>query len=145
MARSKSKKKGGGRGYQLVFRKSGPKSKYEDNDEFRATCQAYFRSLRIWNKPSISGICLWLGITRETWYQYKKTRKDLRETVDAVELAIETAWIDKLGSSYAAGAIFYLKNFRPDEWKDRSAGESPDNPIFTQQITGMIIGKDTGK
>lgn len=137
--RSKAKKTSNSKRKTAIVLRVGRPNSYEA-DEFFEACKAYFKSLRFFNKPNIAGLCLFLGISRETWYDYRKKRKELSDTIRAVELAIETAWIDKLGSSYATGAIFYLKNFKPSLYKDTISGD-PENPL-TLQITGMKISKE---
>ena len=37
---------------------------------------------------SIRGLCLYIGIAEETWYNWRKTREDLSESIGAVEKAI---------------------------------------------------------
>lgn len=116
---------------------------YEMVDDFEKACRKYFASMGFWQKPNITGLCLYLGISRETWHNYKEKRKDFFDTIRGAEMMIETAWVDRLGSSSSPiGAIFYLKNFKPKDWKDRAAGDSPENPVYTKQITGMKISKD---
>lgn len=113
---------------------------FDDAEEFKALCQGYFASLKF-NAPNIAGLCVFLGISRETWYDYKKKRKEFSDTIKQTELCVESWWVNRLKSP-GAGAIFYLKNFRPKEFKDRTPGEE-GNPIFvTARITGMRIMKE---
>ena len=39
---------------------------------------------------TITGLCIYLGITTETWYEYKKTRKDLSDIITQVDNIIRT-------------------------------------------------------
>lgn len=135
--RPKNKKNAGG--FSKVNLPIGRPKSFDTADDFADACRMYFRALKKWNKPNIAGICLFLNIARDTWYDYKKNRKELRETIDAVENAIEMVWVDKLGSSYATGAIFYLKNFRSKHYKDTISGD-PDQPLYP--ITGMRVVRE---
>jgi hypothetical protein len=56
--------------------------------------------------PNKAGLCLKLGITRETYNQYKSKYPD---AIKGAEYAIEQAWVQRLGGANATGAIFYLK------------------------------------
>ncbi len=52
-------------------------------------------------------------------------------------------WLENCATKQGRGigAMFLLKNFRPTEYKDRTAGESEDMPLYTKQITGMVISR----
>lgn len=43
-------------------------------------------------------------------------------------------------------AIFWLKNRKPEEWRDRTAGESADNPLHlkVEDVRGELISKLSG-
>lgn len=110
---------------------------HDDAEEFKSLCLGYFVNIKK-KAPNIAGICVYLGISRETWYDHKKRRKDLRETITNVELTIESWWVDRLKYP-GAGSIFYLKNFRPTEFKERGAGSDPDEPLHVKHITGVVI------
>lgn len=92
--------------------------------------------------PNIAGLCVFLGISRDTWYDYAKKRKEFSDTIRNVEYLIESTWLDRLPKPGAIGAIFYLKNYRPELYKDRLPGD-PENPFTGEmRITGMKIVKE---
>lgn len=143
MAKKSKKKKAPTKKVLITIPVFGRPLAYKTVAEFHAECIKYFESLkRGQNMPNIAGLCLFLGISRETWYDYSKKRGDFSDTIKAIEYAIEAVWLDRLPKSGAIGVIFYLKNKFPDLYKDRVAGESEDNPLFTKQITGMRVVKD---
>lgn len=143
MAKSKKKKSGG---KSRILLPVGRPRAFDTAEEFKEHCIAYFKALKFWNMPSISGLCAFLNISRETFYDYGKTKgDDFKEVVRNVRYIIESAWVDRLPKPGAIGAIFYLKNFDPANWKDRAAGESEDNPLYTKQITGIRVVKDRQK
>lgn len=109
---------------------------FDDVQEFGALCKGYFVNLKK-KAPNIAGICVYLGISRDTWYEYRKDKK-FSDTIKDVELAVESWWVDRLRYP-GAGPIFYLKNFRPEHYKERGVGDSPENPVHIKQITGMRI------
>lgn len=111
---------------------------YDDAEEFDAACQKYFATLKF-NAPNIAGMCVAIGISRDTWENYRKNRKELFGTIKNAESLIEAWWVNRLKYP-GAGAIFYLKNFKPNDFKDRTPGDST-NPLV-MQITGMKISKE---
>lgn len=69
--------------------------------------------------PTINGISLWLGVSKDTLYNYRK-RVEFADMFEPVMRALESWWEAKLASSSPVGAIFWLKN-RPDrDWNDRT-------------------------
>jgi len=68
--------------------------------------------------PNRAGLCVFLGITKETYYQYKKKKK-LSDYIKKFEENMQDVWVSRLNASAPAGAIFYLKNAFRDEFKDR--------------------------
>lgn len=139
MAKKKTKKAARSGRIQL---KIGRPESYSTGEEFREQCVKYFKALKFWNMPNIAGLCVFLGISRETWYAYRKTRKEFSDTIRNVEYLIESVWLDRLPRPGGAGVIFYLKNKFPEMYRDRVAGESADNPLYTKQITGMRVVSD---
>lgn len=140
MAKRRKKQKTTG----IVLRVGRPNS-YDTAEEFQAACVAYFKSLKRWNMPNIAGLCVFLGISRDTWYEYKKKRKELTDTVRNVQYLIESCWLDRLPKPGAIGAIFYLKNFLPEHYKDRIPGDAENPFVGEMRITGMRIIKETKK
>lgn len=141
MARRPSTKKrstrGKSKGEKVLW---GRPRAYERSDEFEKECRAYFKALK-WNAPNIAGIVVFLGISRDTWERYRK-QKDFCGTIMNVEYLIESWWVNRLKMP-GAGAIFYLKNFRSDIYKERTPGDA-DNPFISEvRITGMRVSKDT--
>lgn len=111
----------------------------DDADLFDRKCQAYFAGLKF-NAPNIAGLCLFLGMSRETWYAYRKERKEFSDSIRNSEQMVESWWVNRLKYP-GAGSIFYLKNFRPEYYKDRTPGDDPNEPLNVR-ITGMRITKE---
>ena len=57
--------------------------------------------------PNKAGLCVYLGICKETYNDYKKKFSD---SIKGFESITENAWVQRLGGSSPTGAIFYLKN-----------------------------------
>ncbi len=85
--------------------------------------------------PEKAGLCLYLGISRDTYSEY---RKKFPDSIKAIDMYIESSWVRRLNGQAATGAIFYLKNAFRDEYKDR---HETDITTDGQPITGMKIIK----
>jgi len=95
----------------------GRPPKYSDHNEIIIKANAFFALCdKNRQKPEKAGLCLALGISRDTYSEYKKRFSD---TIKGLELYIESCWVRRLDSQAATGAIFYLKNAFRDEYKDR--------------------------
>ena len=67
--------------------------------QFDKKCKEYFLGLKWFQKPNITGLCMFLGISRETWHTYKENKKDFADTIRSAEYLIESIWVDRLGGS----------------------------------------------
>lgn len=104
----------------------GPDHKYESAQALQRDIDAYFTACRESDEfPTVTGLCLWLGISDETWARYGGRRaidneNHSQQHVDLVKDAtrrIEATWASRLArQGQAAGAIFYLKNCHG--WRD---------------------------
>lgn len=74
---------------------SGPKLKYESDEQLLLDCQEYFetRSQMTMNgQPlpyTIGSLCIFLDISHDTWITWRKERKDLSEVIKHVEMIID--------------------------------------------------------
>jgi len=59
--------------------------------------------------PSLAGLCLFLGISKETWSNYSKDEK-LGHVTERAKLKLEEYWQGRLDGKGAHGAQFVLKN-----------------------------------
>lgn len=59
--------------------------------------------------PSLAGLCLYLGISKETWSNYGKDEK-LGPVTERAKLKLEEYWQGRLDGKGAHGAQFVLKN-----------------------------------
>lgn len=112
---------------------------YKSQEDFHKAVLRYFDLLKKKDAPNKSGLCLHLDISRETLNTYKKKYPD---TISLANERIKNWWINRLSKSSPIGAIFYLKNLDPLEFKDRTPGDA-DNPfVADMRITGMTIKKE---
>ncbi len=118
-------------------RSRGQPPKYKSEKELQDKLLAYF--LDCTEKKLMAnkaGVCVFLGISRETYNVYKKKYPD---AIKGAEDVIEQAWVQRLAGPNATGAIFYLKAAMG--WKDQ---QHVDVTTAGKEltITGMTIAKD---
>lgn len=98
---------------------NGRPPKYKTAQELIERAQLYFRLCTDSHElPEKAGLCLALGITRETYSQYRKG--EFSDAIKNFDLYIESNWVRRLGSTAATGAIFYLKNAFSADFRDRT-------------------------
>lgn len=68
--------------------------------------------------PNKAGLCIWLGIHKDTYNEYKK-KSQFSGALKACEAMIENAWVQRLASNAPTGAIFYLKNAFKDDYREK--------------------------
>ena len=59
--------------------------------------------------PSLSALCLMLGISRTTWAEYGRD-EDMEDIVENARMEVETYWVEQLSGRNAQGAKFALQN-----------------------------------
>lgn len=85
--------------------------------------------------PNKAGLCVALGISRDTYSEY---RKKFPDTIKRADQIIEDIWVQRLPQKNATGVIFYLKAAMG--WKDQ---QNVDITTKGEKltITGMTISK----
>ena len=93
-------------------------------------------------EPSVSGLCVFLGISRDTWASYKADER-LQHVCEAFLLRLEDHLVDKLDGNKVKtvqGVVFNLKN--NFGWRDRldvaatHSGESLEGYLERMQAEG---------
>jgi len=88
---------------------------FETPEEFKRVADAYFAScLQSERVPTVNGLSLALGMTRETLLRYAE-KEAFSDTVKMVRTRLEADWEQRLAGPNAAGTIFWLKN---QGWSD---------------------------
>lgn len=97
--------------------KAGRPRKYQSAEELAKAVNAYFETIPIKNgtfkrPPSVAGLCLKLGITRQTLLNYqaggKGEKAKMAFVVQSAKLVIEDYWSGQLAGKFANGAKFAL-------------------------------------
>ena len=92
--------------------------------------------------PNKAGVCVFLGISRETYSEY---RKKYPYAIKRTDNLIEEAWVQRLAGNAPTGAIFYLKNAFKEHYQDRRDTDITSGGKPIANITGMKIVDDTRK
>ena len=68
--------------------------------------------------PNKAGLCVFLKISRETYYEYRRNR--YIDAIKEFEAATQDIWVQRLGGTTPTGAIFYLKNAFSEDFSDNA-------------------------
>lgn len=107
-----------------IQRLFGIKPKYYGTpEEMNEKIIEYFQSfidsgkeIGLGNRPTLTGLALFLGFTsRQSLYDYKK-REEYTEIIERATLYVEMSYENQLGEKNVAGAVFALKNMG---WRDK--------------------------
>lgn len=85
-------------------------------DDFQRVADDYFNSCVDGKIPTVNGLSLALGMTRETLLRYAE-KDGFSDTVKLIRARLEDSWEQRLASGNAAGTIFWLKN---QGWSDKT-------------------------
>jgi hypothetical protein len=86
-------------------------------EKFEELTELYFEGCKQEDAvPTVNGLCLTLGMTRETLLRYEE-KPDFSDTVKKARMRLEMAWEQRLAGPNAAGTIFWLKN---QGWSDKT-------------------------
>ena len=126
----------------LLEKFTGRPPKYSKVTDLEKKALEYFEKCSVGKEfPNKAGLCLYLGISRDTYSTYRKS-KTFSDTIKKCDKYIEDAWVNRLGGAAATGAIFYLKNAFRDHYKDR---QETDITSGGEQIVGFNYVKPKGK
>lgn len=79
-----------------------------------------------------------LGVAMSTFCEYKREFSEfsevLKKTRDAVDGEVENALLQNALNGNTTAQIFWLKNRRPDKWRDKPT-EEPDK----KDVTGFVF------
>jgi len=103
----------------MAKNKGGRPPKFDAAADVVELITGYFEKCEVSRAmPNKAGLCIWLGISRDTYNEYKK-KPGFADAIKACELMIENAWVQRLGGNSPTGAIFYLKNAFSADYRDK--------------------------
>ena len=103
----------------METRKVGRPLKIDNEKELEKLVNEYFDKTEE-QKITITGLCLYLGLTKETFYEYAR-RPEYKQILDRARLMVENSYEMSLRENGRTGDIFALKNFG---WVDRQEVEN---------------------
>ena len=125
--------------YKLAVKSLGRPRKYETLEELQKEIIAYFEDQEQLKKPryTVTGLTVWLGFTaRKDLFAQAERNKDFCHLINTAITIIASCYESNLYSPTPAGAIFALKNLKPDEFKDKTEVEQKNiNIDFHEEKT----------
>lgn len=92
--------------------------KYKNPEDMQVKIDEYFEKTKE-TRITITGLCLHLGFTKETFYEYAK-KPEFKPILDRARLMVENSYEISLRENGRTGDIFALKNFG---WRDKQPDE----------------------
>ena len=114
--------------------KVGKPAKY-DVDTLSNKIEEYFNVTKE-EEITITGLCLYLGINKDTFYEYNK-KDNYKQVVEMARLRVESSYELSLRKYGRTGDIFALKNFG---WKDKTEVENTGEQSLNVNIKVMDNG-----
>ena len=127
---------------EILETRRGPKYLFEDPNELRLLVQDYFSTCNETNTPyTITGLCIALGTTRQTLWNYLHLHEVDQEIIDILTEARARCelWLEEnmlRGTANTIGCIFSLKNNYG--WRDKP--DEREKPDESENIS-MIMEK----
>lgn len=107
-----------------INRKIGRPTKYDNAKQLEKKINEYFDKVEE-EEITITGLCLYLGIHKDTFYEYAQ-KEEFKDVINLARLIVENSYEISLRKNGRTGDIFALKNFG---WRDKSEVEVQKNPI----------------
>lgn len=84
-----------------------------------------------------------LGISKDTFYKYKKNYADFSDSLkkgkEVIDYEVENALLKNALSGNITAQIFWLKNRKPKQWKDKVNVESSEDELTkVEQLLNKI-------
>lgn len=118
--------------------KTGRPRKFETPEQLVEQILAYIDSNKEAHQmPNKAGLCIWLGIHRDTYNEYKH-KEGFSDAIKGAEMWIENAWVQRLAGTAPTGAIFYLKaamGYRDIQDIDVKSGGKPLKAAEVSKMT----------
>lgn len=101
-------------------------SKYETNVAPR------FEEIKDWVRNGATDRYVWerLGISEDSFYEYKKKFSEfsevLKATKDYIDAQVENALLQNALKGNTVAQIFWLKNRRPGQWREKPTQQEDD-------------------
>lgn len=121
-------------------RKVGRPLIYDNEKELIKKINEYFEKTQE-EEITITGLCIYLGINKDTFYEYTK-RDEYKDIINMARLIVENSYEISLRKNGRTGDIFALKNFG---WKDQVDVETNKQELSKLDELLGEIRKDANK
>lgn len=121
-----------------INRKVGRPIKYGSYEELEKKINEYFSKVNE-EEITITGLCLYLGINKDTFYEYAK-RDEFKDIINLARLVVENSYEISLRKNGRTGDIFALKNFG---WQDKMEVENNTELSKLDELLGAIKDDST--
>lgn len=111
--------------------KVGRPRKFANPEDLEKLLNEYFDG-KEYNEMTLTGLCLFLDINKDTFYEYAK-RDEFKHIIDMARLRIENSYEIALRKDGGSENIFALKNFG---WREKQEIE------FTGNIESVNVSVD---
>lgn len=113
-----------------AIRKVGRPLKIQSKEELTNKINEYFSNIDE-ERITISGLCLYLGINKDTFYEYAK-KNEYKEIIDQARLIVENSYEISLRENGRTADIFALKNFG---WSDKVEVKNTNLPKVEELLS----------
>jgi hypothetical protein len=148
-----------GKEFDTIMKISRAKSILKTKEQTEKLIKSYFKSRQSTfkcpetgevketiRKPTITGLALHLGLTRSSIYDYMKTSLNkevstlIKQAVNVIQSQYEEILTEKSAST--AGVIFWLKNQKSADWKDK---QEIEHSVDSERIKALEDARDRVK
>lgn len=113
----------------------GRPPKYATPEDMQAIVDTYFATRDVNNRPTVTGLALALGMSRQALIDYSN-KDEFLDTVKSAKARVEEFNENRLFDPNATGCIFNLKN--NFGWKDKTEQEH-SGELNISRITRKIV------
>ena len=109
--------------YKMAVENLGRPPKYETFEDLHSKIVAYFESQSELKRPhyTLTGLAAFLGFSsRRNLFEQGERGEDFYHLIQNAINLVASCYENNLYSAAPAGAIFALKNIKPDEFKDKT-------------------------
>lgn len=115
-------------------KKFGRPVKYDNSEILENKINEYFESTKE-EEITITGLCLYLKINKDTFYEYAK-KPEFRDIINMARLMVEHSYELSLRKNGRTGDIFALKNFG---WRDKQEEPEEENKDNDKTIRIEVV------
>ena len=110
--------------------------KYQTAKELEEKIEEYFKDREV-EDITITGLCLHLGIHKDTFYEYAKL-PEYKEVIDMARLRVENSYEIGLKKNGGSANIFALKNFGWSDNRKITIDSEDESKKLMEEFLGKV-------